>query len=84
MELIHSELHHVGTTSHSGYKYWITFIDDFSRFKAVVPLKLKSDAFDAFKRFKAFAENQTGRKIKKFRCDKGGEYMSNEFIGYLD
>ena len=84
LELIHSDLHHVGATSHSGYKYWITFIDDFSRFKAVVPLKLKSDAFDAFKKFKAFAENQTGRKIKKFRCDKGGEYMSNEFIGYLD
>jgi transposase InsO family protein len=84
LELIHSDLHYIGTSSHSGYNYWITFIDDYSRFKAVVPLKRKSDAFDAFKIFKAFAENQTGRKIKKFRCDKGGEYMSNEFIGFLD
>ena len=84
LELIHSDLHHIGTASHSGYNYWITFIDDYSRFKAVVPLKRKSDAFNAFKTFKAFAENQTGRKIKKFRCDKGGEYMSNEFIGFLD
>jgi hypothetical protein len=84
LELIHSDLHHIGITSHSGYNYWIIFVDDYSRFKAVVPLKQKSDAFDAFKKFKAFAENQTGKKIKKFRCDKGGEYISNEFIEFLD
>ena len=84
LELIHSDLHHVGTTSHSGYNYWITFIDDHSRYKAAVPLKRKSDAFDAFKTYKAWAENQTGKSIKKFRCDKGGEYMSNEFIGFLN
>ena len=84
LELIHSDLHYIGITSLGGYNYWITFIDDHSRFKAVVPLKRKSDAFDAFKLFKAFAENQTGKKIKKFRCDKGGEYISNEFIGFLD
>ena len=84
LELIHSDLHYVGTTSHSGFNYWITFIDDHSRIKAVVPLKLKSEAFNAFKRYKAFAENQTGKKIKKFRCDKGGEYVSNEFIEFLD
>jgi transposase InsO family protein len=84
LELIHSDLHYISTASHSGYSYWITFIDDHSRFKAVVPLKHKSDSFDAFKIFKAYAENHTGKKIKKFRCDKGGEYMSNEFIGFLD
>ena len=39
LELIHSDLHHVGTTSHSGYNYWVTFIDDHSRYKAAVPLK---------------------------------------------
>jgi len=84
LELIHSDLHYVGTSSHSGYNYWVTFIDDHGRFKAAVPLKRKSDAFDAFKKYKAWAENQTGKKIKRFRCDKGGEYMSNEFIDFLD
>ncbi|KAK4397577.1 Retrovirus-related Pol polyprotein from transposon TNT 1-94 [Sesamum angolense] len=28
-------------------------------------------------------ENQTGRKIKSVRSDRGGEYLSNEFIDYL-
>ena len=82
--MIHSDLHYVGTTSHSGYDYWITFIDDCARYKAAMPLKRKSDAFDAFKTYKAWAENQTGKKIKKFRCDKGGEYMSKKFIDFLD
>ena len=83
LELVHSDLHYVGTPSHSGYKYWITFIDDLSRFKCVVPLKQKSDAFTAFKAFKAYAENQTGKTIKIFCNDKGSEYMSNEFKKFL-
>ena len=47
-------------------------------------MKKKSDSFGAFKTFKAYAENVTGMTLKFFRCDKGGEYMSKEFIDYLD
>ena len=43
----------------------------------------KSEAFSAFKKFKAYAENQLGSTIKSLRDDKGGEYMSNEFNAYL-
>ena len=84
LELIHSDVHDVGVSSISGYRYWVTFIDDYSRFRMVIPMKKKSDTFDAFKRYKAWAENSTGTKIKVFRCDKGGEYISNEFIGFLN
>jgi len=82
--LVHSDLHSVGTPSNGGFMYWITFIDDLSCFKVVLPLKKKSDSFGAFKTFKAYAENATGMTLKSFRCDKGGEYMSKEFIDYLD
>jgi transposase InsO family protein len=84
LELIHSDVHQIGVTSHGGYKYWVSFIDDCSRFKALYPMKKKSDTFDCFKRFKAWAENLTGKKIKRLRDDKGGEYMSNEFQKFLD
>ena len=47
-----------------------------------IPLKAKSQAFEAFKTFKAFAGNQSERKIKILRDDKGGEYMSNAFIDF--
>ena len=84
LELIHTDVHEIGITSPSGYNYWISFIDDSCRFKILVPMKRKSDAFVAFKSFKAYAENKTGKKIKCLRIDKGGEYMSNEFSSFLD
>ena len=83
LQLVHTDVKHVGITSHSGYLYWVTFIDDFSRFKAVMPMKRKSDTFDCFKQYKAWAENITGKRIQAIQCDGGGEYISNEFNNYL-
>jgi hypothetical protein len=37
LELIHSDVHQIGVTSHGGYKYWVSFIDDCSRFKVLYP-----------------------------------------------
>src|SRR5438445_9145531 len=82
LELVHSDVHDVGHLSFSGYRYWVTFIDDYSRFHFVLPIKAKSDVFEALKTFKAFAENQSERKIKILRDDKGGEYMSNAFLKF--
>ena len=45
-------------------------------------MKAKSDTFDAFKAFKAYAENHHNAKIKMLRDDKGGEYMSNAFLEF--
>ena len=58
----------------SGYRYWITFIDNYTRFCAVIFLKSKDHAFEAFQRYKAYAENHFGTKIKCMQIDKGGEY----------
>ena len=45
-------------------------------------MKHKSDVFEAFKTFKAFAETQSECKIKALQDDKGGEYMSNAFAAF--
>ena len=47
-------------------------------------MKQKSDTLDIFKRFKAYAEKQTGKTLKQFRKAKGGEYMSTEFDTFLN
>ena len=60
------------------------FVDDHTRFRVALGLKKKSDAFEAFKTFKAWAENILGLKIKALHDDKGGEYMSNTFNRFLD
>jgi transposase InsO family protein len=83
LQLVHSDVHGpVKVSTHQGYRYWVSFIDDFSRFKAVYLLKRKSEVFGAFKQFKAWAENLTGQMMGSLRDDKGGEYMSREFEAF--
>ncbi|KAM1582402.1 hypothetical protein TB2_029793 [Malus domestica] len=46
-------------------------------------MKYKSESFERFKEFKNEVEKQTGKQIKTLRSDRGGEYLSNEFLDYL-
>ena len=83
LQLVHSDVHGpVKVPTHQGYCYWVTFINDFSCFRAVYLLKQKFETFAAFKQFKAWAENVTGAKLGTLRDDKGGEYMSREFEAF--
>ena len=70
-----------------GQTHWkqhvFKYLADMSRFRRVYLLKKKSEAFDAFKLYHAWAEKQTGFKLKAFRDDKGGEYMSTEWEKYM-
>ena len=68
--------------THQGFKYWMLFVDDHSRFRVVFLLKRKSDAFAAFKTYKSWVETQTGERVRCLRDDKGGEYMSEEFNAF--
>jgi hypothetical protein len=43
----------------------------------------KDEVFKRFREFKAFGENQTGKRIKTLRGDNGGEYVSHTFNDYL-
>ncbi|CAN6580971.1 unnamed protein product [Malus baccata var. baccata] len=42
-----------------------------------------SESFERFKEFKNEVEKQTRKQIKILRSDRGGEYLSNEFLDYL-
>ena len=77
LELVHSDLHGpLPVAMREGYRYWITFLDDATSYRAAMRLKCKSQALDAFKLFKAAAENQLDAKIKELQDDKGGEYIA--------
>lgn len=65
-----------------GRRYWMTFIDDDSRYWAVTFLKRKSDALDTFKAYKVYAETALGLRIKATRDDKGGEYIGHEYDAF--
>ena len=55
-------------------KYFITFIDDYSRYKYLYLRHSKDEALGTFKVFKDEIENQRGNHIKIVRSDRGGDY----------
>lgn len=80
LEVVHSDVcGPFNVKSPGGSKYFVTFIDDFSRRIFVYIIKAKSDVLDTFKMFQKHVEKQTGRKIKTLRSDNGREYVNKEF-----
>ena len=83
LEIVHSDIcGPMQTSSMGGCNYFLIFIDDYSRKTWVYFLKHKSDAFSCFQQFKALVENQSGQCIKILRTNRGGEYVSNEFLDF--
>ena len=64
------------TPYYGGSRYFLTFIDYFSRFCWVFFLKLKSKIFETLKVWKAMVENQCGNKIKILHTNNGKEYVN--------
>jgi Reverse transcriptase (RNA-dependent DNA polymerase)/gag-polypeptide of LTR copia-type/Integrase core domain/GAG-pre-integrase domain len=63
-----------------GSKYVATFLDDYSRLSIVVTVARKADVKDAVIEVLQMLETQSGKKVKKVRTDRGGEYLN----GVLD
>jgi transposase InsO family protein len=83
LELVHSDFCKMnGDLTKGGKRYFMTFIDDCTRFCYVYFLKTKDKALHYFKAYKAEVENQLERKIKQLRSDRGGEYFSSDFIEF--
>ena len=75
LELIHTDIcgpFHMA--NRNGQRYFISFIDDYSRYGYLYLINEKSESLDVFKSYKAEVENQLGMKIKAIRSDRGGEY----------
>jgi transposase InsO family protein len=83
LELVHSDVWGPAPiNSSNGYRYYLLFVDDFSRFSWLFLLKHKSEVLTTFKHFKATVENQLSTQIKYLRTDCGGEYSSNAFTDF--
>lgn len=63
----------------AGKFYYVSFIDDWSYFSWVYFLLQKAEVLHVFKFFCSLIQTRFERKIKIFRSDSGGEYVSNEF-----
>jgi hypothetical protein len=68
LELIHYDICEMnGVLTEGGQRYFMTMIDDVSRYCYVYLLKTKDEALNCFKTYKAEVENQLEKKIKRFR-----------------
>lgn len=84
LDIVHSDIiGPINPATTSGFRYILTFVDDYTRFNHVYLLKNKNDAFVKFQHYKALIENQTGERIVKLKTDRGGEYSSDEFLTFL-
>ncbi|KAL0386675.1 UNVERIFIED_CONTAM: Copia protein [Sesamum latifolium] len=80
LELVHSNIcGPMNVRARHGAFYFLTFIDDYSRYGSVYLLSHRSEALDCFKRFLAEVENQREVNLKVFRTDRGREYLSEQF-----
>ena len=84
LELMHSDVYRpFSIQARGGYEYYVTFIDNYSRYGYVYLMHQKSKPFEKFKEFHAEAEKQLGKSLKVLRSDQGGEYMDSKFTNYL-
>jgi hypothetical protein len=83
LQRIHSDVHMVPVPTSSGYRYWVTFINDWLRYGWIYLLKCKSDVFKVFKAFKAFVKLQYGVSIECLHGNKGGEYIGHIWDAYF-
>ena len=75
LQLIHTDIcGSFPTVSWNGQQYFITIIDDFSRYGYLYLIHEKSQSLEVFKLFKVEVENQLNKRIKNVISDRGGKY----------
>nr|GEW68522.1 zinc finger, CCHC-type [Tanacetum cinerariifolium]GEX26782.1 zinc finger, CCHC-type [Tanacetum cinerariifolium] len=81
LKLIHNNLRDLHDTPSLGNKkYSVTFIDDAFRFCYVYLLYIKDEALDKFTVFKTKVKLQQKSLFKRFRTDRGGEYIDTLYF----
>lgn len=85
LEIVHIDMcGPTRTRALASERYFMLFIDDYSRMTWVTFLQDKSQAFEIFKIFQKMVEKESGYKLKCLRSDKSGEFTSNEFTDYCE
>ena len=80
VDLIHSDVcGPMKVPSLSGARYFVTFIDDYSRYIVIKLMKSKAEVMQHFMDYHTWATNFTGNTMKILRSDNGGEYTSKAF-----
>ncbi|KAG7578958.1 Reverse transcriptase RNA-dependent DNA polymerase [Arabidopsis thaliana x Arabidopsis arenosa] len=83
-DLVHSDVWTSPCASRDNHKYFVTFIDEKSKYTWVTLLPSKDRVYDAFINFQNYVTNHFDAKIKILRTDNGGEYTSTKLKTHLE
>ncbi|XP_014751620.1 uncharacterized protein LOC106865632 [Brachypodium distachyon] len=84
LELVHADLcGPIAPATPHGNKYFMLLVDDYSQHMWLVLLPAKDAAVPAIKQYQAAAEVQSGKALRTFRTDRGGEFTSNDISMYF-
>ena len=83
-DLVHSDVWTSPCMSRENHKYFVTFIDEKSKYTWLTLLPTKDRVLEAFTNFQNYVTNHFNAKIKILRSDNGGEYTSLAFKQHLN
>jgi hypothetical protein len=73
----------ISSATPRGNKYFSLLVYDLSRYMWVATIPSKDRAAAAIKDIQAWAEGESGLKLKALRTDRGGEFTVTEFADYF-
>ena len=83
-ELIHSDVWGPSpVASIGGSRYFVVFIDDYSRYSWIFPMQSRSEILPIYSNFAKMVETQFSKRIKTFRSDNALEYTQYAFQALL-
>jgi len=83
-ELIHMDTVSSPDTSLYGNKYFLTILDDYTRYAWVYFMKSKADTFNTFIKWYKRIKNIFNYNVKHIRTDNGTEFCNNQFDKFYD
>lgn len=66
--------------SWSGYRFFVTFKDDFSQYRKIYFIRHKNEVVTCFEHYVKYIHTQTGNVIKMIMSDNGTEYTDQAFV----
>ena len=81
--LVHSDVWTCPSISISGMKYFVTFIDCYTRMTWLYLLRHKDEVFQCFQDFCAYVNTQFKVQVQMLRSDNGTEYVNKRFGEFL-
>lgn len=84
LQLVHSDIcGPASTPTLSGSLYFLTLVDDYSRYSWIYTLKTKDETAPTLRNWIPLVEGETGLTVRSLRSDNGGEYLGAALQAFL-